>query len=102
MKKPPLCLFVIAVLTLAGLPFARPRPAAAAADFSGAVGSNTTWSGQVNLTGDVWITNSAVLTITAGTVVTAAYSLMDIAHKEWGTCCIAYIYSQDIFCRNRR
>ncbi|MDE3000486.1 MAG: sialidase family protein [Gemmatimonadota bacterium] len=32
-----------------------------------------------------------------GTSVTAAYSLMDVAHPEWGTCCIAYRYPQQNF-----
>ncbi len=32
-----------------------------------------------------------------GTIVTAAYSLMDVAHPEWGTCCIAYRYPQKNF-----
>ncbi len=32
-----------------------------------------------------------------GTIVTAAYSLMDVAQPEWGTCCIAYRYSQQDF-----
>jgi uncharacterized repeat protein (TIGR01451 family) len=62
------------------VPLAAPRPAAAAADFSGAVGNNTTWSGQVSLTGDVWITNGAILTITAGTVVSATAHADDQDH----------------------
>ncbi len=32
-----------------------------------------------------------------GTIVTAAYSLMDVANPEWGTCCLAYRYSQQNF-----
>ena len=32
-----------------------------------------------------------------GTIVTTAYTLMDVAHKEWGTSCIAYRYSQSLF-----
>ena len=31
-----------------------------------------------------------------GLVVTTAYSLMDLNHEEWGTCCLAYRYSQDL------
>lgn len=32
-----------------------------------------------------------------GLVVTAAYSLLDLDHENWGTCCLAYRYSQDLF-----
>lgn len=32
-----------------------------------------------------------------GLVVTAAYSLLDLDHESWGTCCLAYRYSQDLF-----
>ena len=32
-----------------------------------------------------------------GLVVTAAYSLLDLEHENWGTCCLAYRYSQDLF-----
>lgn len=32
-----------------------------------------------------------------GLVVTAAYSLLDLDHEDWGTCCLAYRYSQDLF-----
>ena len=32
-----------------------------------------------------------------GTIVTLAYTIMDLEHRDWGTCCMAYIYHQDIF-----
>lgn len=32
-----------------------------------------------------------------GLVVTAAYSLLDLDHENWGTCCLAYRYSQELF-----
>lgn len=32
-----------------------------------------------------------------GLVVTATYSLLDLDHEDWGTCCLAYRYSQDLF-----
>ena len=32
-----------------------------------------------------------------GLVVTAAYSLLDLDHADWGTCCLAYRYSQELF-----
>lgn len=32
-----------------------------------------------------------------GLVVTAAYSLLNLDHENWGTCCLAYRYSQDLF-----
>ena len=32
-----------------------------------------------------------------GTIVTAAYTIKDIARPEWGTSCLAYSYSQDVF-----
>ncbi len=32
-----------------------------------------------------------------GTIVTTAYSIMDLGHPEWGTCCLAYRYHQDAF-----
>ena len=30
-----------------------------------------------------------------GTIVTVAYTIMDIAHRDWGTCCLAYVYHAD-------
>ena len=32
-----------------------------------------------------------------GTIVTVAYTIMDIAHRDWGTCCMAYVYHADAF-----
>ena len=32
-----------------------------------------------------------------GTIVTVAYTIMDIGHRDWGTCCMAYVYHQDAF-----
>ena len=32
-----------------------------------------------------------------GTIVTAAYAIMDIERRDWGTCCLAYRYHQDVF-----
>ena len=32
-----------------------------------------------------------------GTIVTTAYTIMDIDHPEWGTSCLAYRYHQDLF-----
>jgi len=32
-----------------------------------------------------------------GLVVTVAYTLMDIEHEEWGTSCVAYRYSEELF-----
>ena len=32
-----------------------------------------------------------------GTVVTATYTLLDFAHPEWKTCCIAYVYDERVF-----
>ena len=32
-----------------------------------------------------------------GTIVTVAYSIMDMEHPDWGTCCMAYLYHQDLF-----
>lgn len=32
-----------------------------------------------------------------GSIVTCGYSLMDIRHPEWGSCCIAYRYPQTLF-----
>ena len=32
-----------------------------------------------------------------GTVVTLAYTVLDLDHPDWGTCCIAYRYPQELF-----
>lgn len=32
-----------------------------------------------------------------GTVVTLAYTVFDLDHPDWGTCCIAYRYPQELF-----
>ncbi len=32
-----------------------------------------------------------------GSIVTVDYSVMDIDHPEWGTCCMAFLYHQDLF-----
>jgi len=32
-----------------------------------------------------------------GTIVTVAYALFDMAHPEWGTCAIAYVYHESLF-----
>ena len=32
-----------------------------------------------------------------GTIVTLAYTVFDLDHPEWGTCCIAYRYPQELF-----
>jgi hypothetical protein len=32
-----------------------------------------------------------------GTVVTLAYTVLDLDHADWGTCCIAYRYPQELF-----
>lgn len=32
-----------------------------------------------------------------GLVVTTAYSLLELGHEDWGTCCLSYRYSQDLF-----
>ena len=32
-----------------------------------------------------------------GLIVTVAYSIMDIDYPEWGTCCMAYCYHQEVF-----
>lgn len=32
-----------------------------------------------------------------GTMVTVAYALFDMAHPEWGTCAIAYVYHESLF-----
>jgi len=32
-----------------------------------------------------------------GTIVTVAYAISDTAHEEWNTCCIAYVYNQDVY-----
>lgn len=32
-----------------------------------------------------------------GTIVTAAYTIMDIRRRDWGTCCLCYVYHQSAF-----
>ena len=35
-----------------------------------------------------------------GTIVTLAYTVFDLDHPDWGTCCIAYRYPQELLTYN--
>ena len=34
-----------------------------------------------------------------GTIVTAAYTISDNLHEDWNTCCMAYVYSQNVYAK---
>ena len=51
--------------------------------------SDTGWSWDCGYTSTVCYDD--------GTIVTVAYTIMDITHRDWGTCCMAYVYHADAF-----
>ena len=55
-------------------------PSGQALAFSGPISGTTTWSGIVELTGDVWVTSTGTLTILSGTTVKSSPNVDDQIH----------------------
>ena len=63
-------------------------------------GKTFDWEKQYVLEDSYWTYDSgypSTVCFDDGTIVTVAYTVLDMDHPEWGTCAIAYVYNEMIF-----